>query len=400
VIRIGVAGTGIAAISAHLPAIAQSEDFELVSLCDRNMARLEAVATKWGVTHYSDQISEFLRAPELEAVIVATPPESHVEIATACVERGVHVLLEKPMARTVMEGDQIVAMAREKGVRVAVNHEKRFHPTFCEIHRLLHSGAIGKPFFCGVHWASNVKLAPDQFMPEGFAEGYRWRWRNHDTGGGIVQDHLPHYVDLISHWTGAHPVAVYAQTLNVARDLLSWQSHDSLWEDMGLAITKFSNGFLLRFETGTVGRSLSPVWSLGSGIGEWTEYGYILGTEGQLLFDLLPWDSSENGRIAIWRLNHALQEKTGWAFVEQPEPARREGSPAGAAKAMFGGVLAAFARMVRGEQSDIATGEDGLMAVAAVEAAYRSALNHQECPIEFMHLTDRVAESRDGAANA
>ena len=123
--------------------------------------------------------------------------------------------------------------------------------------------------------------------------------------GGVVQDHLPHYVDLVTYWTGAVPTAVYAQVWNVGKDLLSWPSAESVWEDMGLVLTRFSSGFVLRLETGVVGRSLSPLWSLGSGIGEWTEYGYILGTSGQLLFDLLPWDSSENGRIAVWQLGRA-----------------------------------------------------------------------------------------------
>jgi predicted dehydrogenase len=398
-IRIGLVGTGIAAISAHLPALSQNSDFEVVALCDRNRARLEDVAHKWGVAHFSDQLDDFLQAPGLEAVIIATPPDSHVQIARSCIEHGLHVLLEKPMARTTKECEQIMAKAREKGVHVAINHEKRFHPTLCEIRRLLHSGVIGEPFFCGVHWASNVKLAPDQFIPEGFGEGYRWRWNNLGTGGGIVQDHLPHYIDLISYWTSARPISVYAQTLNVARDMLSWQSDESIWEDMGLAITRFSNNLLLRLETGTVGRSLSPVWSLGSGIGEWTEYGYVFGTAGQLIFDLLPWDSSENGRIAVWQLDRAVQEKTGWAFVEQREPARREGSPAGAASAMFGGLLAAFARLISGKPSDIATAEDGLVAVAAVEAAYRSAASRQECSIESVHLPEPIVENQEGVAN-
>jgi len=387
-------------MSAHLPALSQNNDFELVALCDRNRERLQSAARQWDVEHFTDQLEDFLHIPGLEAVIIATPPDSHVQIALSCIDRGMHVLLEKPMARTAGECAQIMAKACETGAHVAVNHEKRFHPTFNEIRRLLQSGAIGQPFFCGVHWASSVKLAPDRFIPEGFDEGYRWRWRNHGIGGGIVHDHLPHYVDLVSYWTGAHPIAIYAQTLNVARDLLSWQPQESVWEDMGLTVARFSNNFLLRLETGTVGRSLSPVWSLGSGIGEWTEYGYIFGTEGQLLFDLLPWDSSENGRIAIWQLNRAIQEKTGWAFVEQREPTRREGSPAGAANTMFGGMLAAFARLIRGESSDIATGKDGLIAVAAVEASYRSASTRQECSIESAHLATPIIDNREGAANA
>jgi predicted dehydrogenase len=399
-IRVGVVGTGVAALSAHLPIVARSNDFELVALCDRNRERVQTLARAWGVARFSCEIGSFLQTPGLDAVIVATPPDSHLEIALQCIETGRHVLVEKPLATSVAECRKIKLAAEGKGVHVGINHEKRFHPTFQEVSCLLRDGAIGKPYFSGVHWASNVKLAPEDFTPKGFGEGYRWRWSSQQVGGGIVQDHLPHYVDLFAHWTNSSPVAVYAQIFNLGRDLLSWPAEKSVWEDMGLVVTRFSNGLVLRLETGVVGRSLSPLWSLGSGIGEWTEYGYVLGTSGQLLFDLLPWDSSENGRIALWQVDRAKHERTGWAFVEQPEPARGQGSPAGAAHCMFDTQLRHFAQLIRGEATRIATAEDGLVTVAAVEAAYRSANNHAECPIENISHTDQTSEVNEGSVHA
>jgi predicted dehydrogenase len=122
---------------------------------------------------------------------------------------------------------------------------------------------------------------------------------------------------------------------------------------------------VLRFETSVVGRSISPIWSLGSGLGEWTEYGYLLGTDGQLVFDLMPWDSTEHGRIALTR-----RGGEGWLSLDQPEPERRWG---GAALAMFRGQIEAWADAIEGRPSTVATGEDGLVCIAAVEAAYRAA---------------------------
>ena len=389
-------GTGVAATHAHLPILARSDDFELVALCDRSSERAEAVAREWNVPHFTPDLTAFLKSPELDAVIVATPPDSHLSIALQCIQAGKHLMVEKPLAPTVAECQEIQIAAKARGVRVAVNHEKRFHPTFQEVARILREGIIGQPFFGGVHWASSVKLAPESFIPSGFGEGYRWRWSERKIGGGIVQDHLPHYVDLISHWTGSSPVSVYAQNLNVGKDMLSWSPGQSVWEDMGLVVTRFSNSFLLRLETGTVGRSLSPLWSLGSGVGEWTEYGYIFGTSGQLLFDLLPWDSSENGRIAVWQVDRAKRERAGWMFIEQPEPARGLGSPAGAAHAMFGAQFHHFAHLIRGNPTQIATAQDGVMTVAAVEAAYRSAESHAECPIEGVTPADQTLDHDQG----
>jgi predicted dehydrogenase len=380
-IGIGVVGVGVAALSAHIPAVVEGDDFRLLAICDRDPAKLEAAQRQWHVPYVSTDLNEFLRTPALEAVIVATPPDSHFEIACSAISEGKHILVEKPLAARLGDCKAMVQMAIRNKVFLLVGHEKRFHPTFEKVRSILREGLIGKPYYGGVHWASAVKLDPERLVPEGFYPGYQWRWRDRAVGGGIVQDHLPHYVDLVRDWIDDTPVAVYAQTMNVAHTFLGWSADDSVWEDLGLVVVRFSNGFVLRFETGTVGRSLSPIWSLGSGIGEWTEYGYILGTDGQLVFDLLPWDSSENGRIAIWRLAEATREGRGWSYVELPEPQRRRGSPAGASHVMFGSQIREFARAIVGKPTRGATGEDGTISMAAVESAYQSAESHKECPI-------------------
>lgn len=380
-IGLGVVGVGVAALSAHIPAALESDGFELLAICDRDPKRLERAKRQWRIAHATRQLDAFLGVEGLQAVIVSTPPDSHFDIARKSLAARKHLLVEKPLAPTHEECEKLVKAAEQAHTCLLVGYEKRFHPTFEKVGSLLQSGAIGRPFYGGVHWASNVKLNPKTFIPEGFGPGYEWRWRDPTVGGGIVQDHLPHYVDLSRHWLNTPPSAVYAQTLNVARDLLGWEPSHSIWEDLGLVVVRFSNGFLLRFETGTAGRSLSPVWSLGSGVGEWTEYGYILGTQGSLLFDLLPWDSSENGRIALWNLQRATEQGLGWSYVEQLEPARRHGAPSGAAHAMFRGQMREFGIAISGGASRAATGAEGLQDILTVESAYRSAVEKRECEV-------------------
>ena len=244
-------------------------------------------------------------------------------------------------------------------------HEKRFHPSLRAVQHLIAGGELGTLFYGGVHWASAAKLEPERLIPPGFRHGYEWRWRELAVGGGLMQDHLPHYVDLMRFWTRQEPVSVQAHLVNAARDILGWPPAESVWDDFGLAVVQFSEGFVFRFETSVVGRSISPIWSLGSGLGEWTEYGYLLGSNGQLVFDLMPWDSSENGRIALNR-----RGGEGWINLDQPEPERRWG---GAARAMFTGQMEAWGDAIEGLESPIASGEDGLICIAAVEAAYRAA---------------------------
>jgi predicted dehydrogenase len=377
-IRVGVIGSGIAALTAHLPALSASPRFDLIAVLDTSEDRLEAAKTRFPVSHAFTNREAFLGLAELSAVVIATPPDSHAALATEALQAGKHVLVEKPLARSVEECRLLVGLAEELGPTLCVGHEKRFHPSLERVRSLVEGDAIGDPFYCGVHWASAAKLDPAHLIPDGFRQGYQWRWRETSVGGGLVQDHLPHYVDLIRHWLGCEPEAVYSSSRNVARNLLGWDPKDSAWEDFALVIVRFSGGLTLRFETSVVGRSLSPVWSLGSGMGEWTEYGYILGTRGALVFDLLPWDSSEHGRVAVWTLDDARKGR-GWAYAEQPEPIRRTG---GAASAMFLAQAEAWADVIDGRGSRIARGVDGVISVAAVEAAYRSAETHAEAPVE------------------
>jgi predicted dehydrogenase len=369
VIRVGVIGTGAAALTGHLPALAASPRFELVGVADTDPAHLAEAARRFEVGGSFDSAASLVEAAEPEAVVVATPPQSHLALGEELLRRGVHVLMEKPLARDLAECRALVDAARAGGATLAVGHEKRFHHTLVRAGELLAGGAIGEPFHVGVHWASNAKLDPDTLVPDGFRHGYEWRWRDPSVGGGLVQDHLPHYVDLLRHWTGREPVEVYAHARNVARDVLGWPEEESRWDDFGLAVVRFEGGLELRFETSVVGRSISPIWALGSGVGEWTEYAYVFGSAGQLVVDLLPWDSSEHGRLALWQLD-AAREGRGWTWLEQVEPPRRAG---GAGAAMFAAQAESWADLIEGRPAEVATGEDGAAALAAVEAAYRSA---------------------------
>jgi predicted dehydrogenase len=368
-IRVGVVGAGVAALTGHLPALASSPRFELVGVADTDPERLAEAARRFEVGARVGSAAGLVEAVEPEAVVIATPPQSHLPLGEELLRRGVHVLMEKPLARTLEECRGLIAAAAAAGVTLTVGHEKRFHSALARVGELLAAGAVGEPFHVGVHWASNAKLDPDLLVPDGFRRGYEWRWRDPSVGGGLVQDHLPHYVDLLRSWTGREPLAVYAHCRNVARDVLGWPEEDSRWEDFGLVVAEFEGGLELRFETSVVGRSISPIWALGSGVGEWTEYAYVLGSSGQLVVDLLPWDSSEHGRIALWQLDGA-REGRGWSWVEQAEPARRSG---GSGAAMFAAQAESWADLIEGRPAAVATGADGAVALAAVEAAYRSA---------------------------
>ena len=341
---------------------------------DINKSAVEAAVERYPQAPVAASLQEICDDDAIKAVIVATPPDSHHEIGLTLMKAGKNVLMEKPLAPSFRECRDLVAAASDNGVRLAVGHTKRFHPTFRLVREIVNSGQIGVPFFIGVHWATDVKLNPNAFIPISY-ENYWWRWKGANIGGGIGQDHIPHYVDLARIWTGAEPRRVLGHNMNVARDYLKWLPEESLWEDFSLTLVELDTGCVLRLETGVVGRSISPLLGTGHGSGEWTEYAYILGTEGKLLVDLPPWDASETGRIALWRSEAAARDRQGWTLIEQPEPNRGQGSPSGTAYATSLAQMAAFQEWMADPAagpSDLAIGPDGAASVAVIEAAYLS----------------------------
>jgi len=373
-VRLGVIGCGTAAWIGHLPWIWEHPQAELTAVCDPKADRAAQAQAKFQVRTASTDYREVLARPDVDAVSICVPPGLHREISIAAAKQGKHILLEKPMARTLEESEEIAEEARKHGICLMLGHEKRFSLACEKIRQMIGEGRIGEVFYLNVQWGASVKLAPERLIPDGYRDSYLWRWQDDSVGGGILQDHLPHYVDLWRWWTGSEVETVCAEVQNISRDYLR-RPEIGLWEDFGSVLMRFSNGAVGVFNTGTVGRGLSPILHLGSGIGEWSEFGYLFGTQGQLTFDFLPWDSPENGRLMVWSLDKENDSDRGWYQVEMPEPRRCPGgpkSPATNETYMFRRQMDRFIQCIlTGTQPDVSA-RDGLATLAVVEAVYES----------------------------
>lgn len=383
-VRFGVIGCGVAAWMGHLTWIWEHPNAELVVVCDTDIERAIQARQRYNARAVSTSYQEVLKRDDVDAVSICTPPAYHHEMAVAAAEHKKHVLLEKPMARNVQECDDIIAAAEHNEIRLMLGHEKRFNFALERIKQIIDNGTLGEVFYLVVHWGAAVKLAPDELIPEGYRENYDWRWKDEGVGGGIILDHLPHYVDLWRWWTGSEVETVSAEIQNVTRDYLG-NPEIGVWEDFGVVLMRFKNGTVGVFDTGTVGRSLSPILHIGSGLGEWSEFGYIHGTRGHLAFDLPPWDSPEHGRIMIWSLENKHQSDRGWYQVEMPEPTRAPGgplSPSTNEQYMFRRQIDNFVQSIMNDTQPLVGGRDGRATLAVVEAAYESHRTGQKLQIK------------------
>ncbi len=118
----------------HARVLARLETAELVAVCDTNEAQGRAIAERYGVRFVPDYRELF---DEIEAASVATPTVNHHEITCALLDRGISVLVEKPIARTVAEADEMIALTRARDVVLQVGHIERFNPAFVALQQQL-----------------------------------------------------------------------------------------------------------------------------------------------------------------------------------------------------------------------------------------------------------------------
>jgi predicted dehydrogenase len=374
-IKTAMIGCGGAAWIGHLPWLWENPHVELIATCAINAEHAQKAAHRWCAPRWYTDYRDLFEKEALDAVVIATPPDTHAEISIAAAKRKIHVLLEKPMATSSQQCNDILKAVESAGVVFTLSHEKRFNPGFEEVKRLIDEGLLGRVFYLVVHWSAAVRLDPNLLCPPDYRESYLWRWTNPDVGGGILFDHLPHYIDLWRWWTGSELASIDAELLNVRRDLIGDKETSGVHEDFCAALMKFKNGCVGVFESGNAGRGLSPIQNVGSATGEWSEYGMIYGTRGHLVFDVLPWDSAELPRLMVFSLEDRHPRNRGWFQIELPDPYRAPGGPKSPQTNLnyqFKRQMDHFVDCIRKRQKPRVSGEDGMASIIAVESAYES----------------------------
>lgn len=139
---IGLKGIG----RAHLRLVQRDPLLQMTAVADIDAEEVKARSNALGVPGYTDYRA-LLDADLVDAVTLALPHHLHVEIGLACLNAGLHVLLEKPLANRVSEADALLAAAKANGVKIAVGHQGRFHRSAQAIKSLIDLGIAGQVYF-------------------------------------------------------------------------------------------------------------------------------------------------------------------------------------------------------------------------------------------------------------
>lgn len=253
-LRVGLLAYG-AIGHEHNLAVQSTPGLELSAVCDTNpdrvLAARELAPLVTGFTNATDMLDSGL----VDVVVISTPPNSHYSWAKESLERGIHVVLEKPMALTTAESDELLDLAESRGVTLVVYQNRRFDQDFVTMRRLINEGAIGTPF-----------------VFESFVGGYGRPcdyWHSMaDVSGGAIFDWGSHYLD---------------QLLNLFEsqiDYVTGNNHKRHWHhvtnaDHAEVRVVFTDGLTARFVNSDLAAARQPKF-------------YVLGTHGAIVAQWNP----------------------------------------------------------------------------------------------------------------
>lgn len=180
------------------PAFSKVENSLLVAVMRRDAAKAEDYARRHNVSRWYGKAEELIADPEVNAVYIATPPDSHEEYALACIWAGKNVYVEKPMTLNSGSAERIAKAADEAGVKLCVAHYRRAQPYFQKIREILSRNLIGSPRSVSLAFRRKPLSEKALLDPK-----IQWRINPEMAGGGLFHDIAPHQLDMLIYLFGA-----------------------------------------------------------------------------------------------------------------------------------------------------------------------------------------------------
>lgn len=180
---IAIIGAGIIG-QTHINTVLGEPTCELVGIADP-MPEAEKVAQQFGIPYYADHI-EMLDKMRPQGVINATPNKLHMPIGIDCIERGIPVIVEKPVAESISSAKKLVQAAADKGVPVLVGHHRRHNPILAKAREVVQSGRLGKPLTVTAMW--------QVYKPDNY---YDIAWRRQPGISGPILVNMVHDFDML-----------------------------------------------------------------------------------------------------------------------------------------------------------------------------------------------------------
>ncbi|PKK38868.1 Myo-inositol 2-dehydrogenase [Clostridiaceae bacterium JG1575] len=224
--RYGIIGCG--RISANHFAAAKENHLEIVAICDVLPERMEEAKAQFDlptVACYTDY-QAMLEQEDLDLVAICTESGKHAAIALNALDSGVHLIIEKPIALSLSDADQIVKKSKEQGLVVCACHQNRFNKSIQKIREAVEEGRFGRM----MHGAAHIRWN----RGESYYTQAPWRGTWEQDGGALMNQCI-HNIDLLRWMMGGEIEEVVSYTDNMRHPFIEA-------EDLGLALVRFRSG--------------------------------------------------------------------------------------------------------------------------------------------------------------
>ncbi len=241
-IKIGIIGLGGGGAN-HASTQAKNPMADLVAVSDIDTALMKKVATENKVPHQYKDWRDLIANPDVDAVILATPPFMRKEMFLAAAEAGKDILAEKPFGVSLKEAREMATAARKHKVRAMVNFGTRNLPTYKKLRSLVASGKYGKPQF--IWFKYFLVCNPKRFMPPG------WFWKKELSGGHLCEN-AGHAFDLICELMGpVKSVSGTIATLPIKHYAERLKNDQPNSENLGIATLQHESGAIAVLANGS-----------------------------------------------------------------------------------------------------------------------------------------------------
>lgn len=324
-LKIGILSFAHMHAESYAQALAADPSVDFVGIADPNTDRGHQYAEAFGVPYFSTAAA--LLESGLDGVIVTSENAHHLSLVSLAASAGVKAILcEKPLATSLEDARAMIAVCRSAGISLATAFPCRYSPSYGRLRDQVRSGRIGEVL--AIRGTNHGKMPGGWFVDTAL------------SGGGAVIDHTVHVADLNRHLLGREAIEVYAE-------IGSGLYHQE-WDDTGFLTIRYDGGVFATLDTSWSRPAAYPTW------GDVTLQ--VVGTGGVLDLDMFAQNLVQHGTAgAAWLHWGSSTDK---------------------------GLIADFLRLTAGEPAPLlATGEDGLAALAVALAAYRSAELGEPVPV-------------------
>ena len=301
-LNIGLVGYGFMARAHSNAYLSVNQFFDLKyrpllkGVAARDAVKVEKFAHKWGYeSHYTDW-RRLIDDPEIDIIDIASPNDTHAEIAVAAAQAGKTILCEKPLARNLKEAQAMVDAVKKAGVRTMVWYNYRRIPAVTLAKKMIDSGKLGRIYHYRAKFLQDWTISPD--VPQGGAD---WRLDINAAGSGVTGDLLAHCIDTAI-WLNGGIDSVSAMTETFVKERkhnLTGKMEKVGIDDASAFLARFHNGSLATFEATRYARGHKALYTL-----------EINGEHGSIAWDLhdlhrLQWfDHKDEGTLRGWRSIH------------------------------------------------------------------------------------------------